>query len=202
MNNYAVIYSFKCMLVALALTLVGCTSSGPATSFYTLFPANNSIALETKADLQPLGVALVRLPGYLDNDAIVSLTDSQKINVSGYHAWAEPLDEAATRVISSNLRSMLKHDKVSEFPWDMRIRPDLQLRIQLAQFDGERGGNVTLSSSWVLYSVSEKRVMTSGRFEQNVNLDGDSYDAYVRGLNELLNALSADLANTIYRTAQ
>lgn len=184
-------------IVCVVFGLASCSSSGPATSYYTLLADKNATLVKFNKKMLPsIGVALVGLPGYLDNTSIVSIDNKQKLNVSGYHAWAEPLDEAATRVLASNLRLMLAQD-ISAFPWDMRLRPDWQLRVQLEQFDGSRDDAVSIAANWVLYNVNSKTLVTSGQFSGSQNLAANHYAGYVEGLNQLLNALSVDIAKSL-----
>ena len=178
--------------------LVSCTSSGPATSYYSLFssaPLRATTSATPKLD--SIGVALVNLPGYLANASIVSRTSGQKINVSGYHAWAEPLDAAATRAIAGNLRTLLSAEKVNAFPWDMRLRPENQLMINIEQFDGIRGEYTRLISTWSLYNINNKAVVISGQFQKELPSETNTYESYVASLNELLTFLSQDIANNI-----
>lgn len=185
------------LVMATLFTMVSCSSSGPATSYYTLFADDNAAIVKLNKKMLPsMGVALVSLPGYLDNSAVVSIDKKQKLNVSGYHAWAEPLDEAATRVLASNLRVMLSHN-VSGFPWDMRMRPDLQLRVQFQQFDGERGEEIKLTANWLLFDVKKQDIVQSGQFSDVQLAQSKNYASYVEALNNLLNALSLNVAESL-----
>ena len=189
----------KISLLALTLFSIFSCSSGPATSYYSLFPstspATGSVPDGVLSNAETvLGVALVDLPGYLDTSAIVSRSNGQKLNVSGYHAWAEPLDEAITRALTGNLRLLLTGQKLVSFPWDMRLRPDLQLRVVFDQFDGERGDAVALSASWSIYSVSKKKVLNSGHIVESIQITSTSYEVYVSTLNALLFKLAQGIA--------
>lgn len=190
---------FKIKLFSAFLSFVflsACSSSGPATSFYTLFPTASSSSSEELLEKPVIGVALVRLPGYLETSAVVSRSGEQKLNVSGHHAWAEDLDEAVTRVIAGNLRTVIKSEVVA-FPWDSRMRPEWQVNIHIHRLDGERGGEVTLSANWAVYSVKNKKVLQSGYFDQNLATEKADYASYAKAINALVNNMSADLILSI-----
>lgn len=187
-------------IAALIGVLSACSSSGPATTYYSLFSSKQlqaSADQNTNTVTQPIGVGLVRLPGYLDNSSIVSISEGQKLNVSGYHAWAEPLAEAATRTMAGNLQRILPDTQVLAFPWDVRARPDLQLKIEISQFDGVRGDEVHIEARWSIYSYSKKTRVHSGYFELSSSLSSSDYGAYVSGLNTLLDAFSIAIAEQV-----
>ncbi|WP_370980409.1 membrane integrity-associated transporter subunit PqiC [Agaribacterium sp. ZY112] len=187
------------LLLALVLFVAACSSSGPATSYYTLFskPLASHAQVEAVNDkpssLVTLGVGPVVLTGYLKNPSIVSRTDSQQLKVSGSHAWAESLDEAMARVLAIELDERLGQLSVQSFPWDSRARPQLQLRIDVQQFDGIRGGDVALHLQWSLFDIKANKEVARGSYHQQEQ-SAESYAAYVKTLNELLLQFSQDLA--------
>lgn len=185
-------------LVSLVISLVSCSSSGPATSYYSLFSVKNFQKVEAAKVGSSFGVSLISLPGYLETSAIVSRSAGQKLNVSGYHAWGEALDQAATRVLADNLNQLLNVDSgVQAFPWDMRVRPNLQLQVKVSEFDGVRGDYARLVCSWSIFNVEEKRTVAMGSFSKQVDTKDNSYDAYVGALNSLLNLFSIEVAKSL-----
>ncbi len=186
----------KLAIVPILMSLLACTSSGPATSYYALSPSASSAA-PIDATQRSIGVGPVKLAGYLQNTAIVSRGEGQRLNISGYHAWAEPLDDAIVRVLSADLAHSLKQKNIWPFPWDMRNRPDLQLKISVDQFDGVRGSEVKLNVQWTLFKLDDGSVLAVGREQLGVQADGASYSAYVAAMNQLLVSLTAALADQL-----
>lgn len=191
----------RAAFVFVTLSLSACSSSGPSTRYYGLFPSGSSVASQASAsknsESASIGVSLVRLPGYLENTSVVSRSSEQRVFVSGYHAWAESLNQAVTRTIAEDLRSLLSGTDVRGYPWDLRTQPDRVLRVDLVEFDGERGGAAAIRGRWSLYDVKAKTELKSGFITESSSLQSDSYREYVAALNALLNAFSVSLANEL-----
>lgn len=180
----------KC-LAALILTisvLAGCASSGPATSFYSFFPSDTIESQGSAGASFSLGVGPVVLPEYLENPAVVSLTEGQRLRVSGYHAWAGSLKEAITRVVAEDLSRAYPSARVDAFPWDNRVRPDFQLRLNFNEFAGIRGGQVTASIGWTLLNQRGDKIIASGKVDRKIATGSSDVEVYVKSLNQLLNS--------------
>jgi len=192
---------YRLLMTVVVLSLVACSSSGPKTSYYTLFAntdpagASGSYAIEDKS--LSIGVGPVVLPEYLGNTSIVSLTPSQKLYVSGTHVWAGDLSEAAVRVLAGDLGQALALEKVWGFPWDNRVRPDYQLRIVVEEFSGVRGGQVNLRVKWTLLNKTGDTMLLSGAEHVQQNTATAGVDDYVAALNVSLHNLSLALAERI-----
>jgi len=188
------------MLILVAAALSACSSSGPATKYYALFPAGKeqlTVAADSGAKLPSIGIGPVKVAGYLDKSAIVSRTKDAKIIVSGYHAWAEPLSTSIPRIVASNLSTLLQKNNVIPFPWDMRNRPELQVQISVDQLDGIRGQSVTMEYRWFIYSNKEGKVLSEGREQLSQDLDSSSYEDYAKAINVLLTEASKTLAEKL-----
>jgi len=186
------------VVAAVSLFLWSCASSGPQTSYYSLFPSSSDHPQTSLQDKTlSFGVGPIVLPEYMDNPAVVSLNTSQQIRVSGYHAWGGDLKASMSRVLASNLSRAWQLDNVWSFPWDSRARPHYQLRLVFEKFAGERGGNIELQAKWQLYNQKQKRVVKIGTVSLSHTLVDDSVDTYVAGLNALLNQFSIVLSKEL-----
>ncbi len=201
-NPLSKVCSFKSLIaVILVSTLTACSSSGPATSYYSLFP--NKEASQTQFPLQhpastiSLGVGPVVLPDYIDYPSVVALTSSAKVKVYGYHAWAGDLDESINRVLVENISNHLQLDSVWRFPWDNRVRPKYQLRIVIESFAGIRGQSLDLVLKWTLLNKSADTLLDMGKEKLVMPLADSSVDAYVQTMNEALNQVSTTIAEKI-----
>ncbi len=187
----------KAALLTSVVIVSACMSSGPATTFYSLFASKDLAPVGVTLDAVSLGIGPIVLPEYLDNPSVVSLTSSQKVKVLGYHAWAGSLKESMVRVISDDISTGLALDAVWGFPWDTRIQPDYQVRITVTQFDGVRGGDVVLRAKWALINKAGENLVALRAVELTEASTSDSVDDYVAALNRGLNKFSILLANDI-----
>ncbi len=186
---------FKVSFLLHMLVVLGCASSGPQTQFYSLFPAESLTADYARTEKNTsFGIGPVVLPEYLNNASLVSLDSTHQLRVSGYRAWAGNLDAAIPRVLSANLAQLWQIDGVWAFPWDMRARPDYQLRVVLEQFDGVRGGEVSLVARWQLIDQKKNAVVRVSSTRLSRTTADDSVEAYVATLNDLLTELSLHIA--------
>lgn len=190
--------SFRLMVcVGLLALLNACVSSGPATTYYSLFPHKAPPQVQLKNSDISLGVGPLTIPEYLDNPSIVSLTNSQRIRVAGYHAWAGDIKESMTRVLAANISASLQEKDVWAFPWDNRVRPRYQLRMVFDEFAGELGGEVELRARWTLLDLRSSEVLYLGSASFTENSLSDDMDGYVAVLNRLLNSFSSKVAGEL-----
>lgn len=176
-------------LVALSF-LFGCSSSGPKTKFYGLFPLNNE-DIQTRYPITTktlsIGIGPIILPDYLINPAIITRTQTQHVRISGYHAWAGDLQKEISRISADNLSSLLNVDSVWAFPWDTRDRPRYQIRVIIEELSGILGGNIELRvKSSILDTHSNTPVLVKRHILSEATSD-ESFDAYVFTLNALIN---------------
>lgn len=184
-------------LSVLAVLLVGgCVSPGPQTQFFSLFPAASVTPIANKPQLS-LGVGPVVLPEYAERAGVVSFAEGNGLRVAGYHAWAGSLNENIARVLAADISAALRADQIQSFPWDTRTRPEQQLRIVVQQFGGIRGESVKLVARWHQLDLKNKTDAKSGVVRLSVNLSNDSMEAYIAGLNELVNSLAVALAGQL-----
>ena len=178
--------------------LASCASSGPATSYYTLFasdalPTETAELIRVDADgLASIGIGPVVLADYLKNSALVTRSQENTLILSGSHAWAENLDSALVRVLSAELSEGVDALAVQPFPWDVRARPRWQLRIDVQRFDGQRGGDAVAQFRWALFDINTNAELARGRFRHHEPSE-NNYASYVAALNRLTHAFSQAL---------
>ena len=74
------------------------------------------------------------------------------------------------------------------FPWDNRVRPDFQLRLNFNEFAGIRGGQVTASIGWTLLNQRGDKIIASGKVDRKIATGSSDVEVYVKSLNQLLNS--------------
>lgn len=148
-----------------SIGLAGCAVSDP-TQFYTLgqaaarSPTAESVARKASASTSrssvaatgavAIGVGPVLLPGYLDRSQIVIRTGADRVELSMFHRWAEPLADGIARTLAEEIGARVPTDRIVTFPWPGVVARVIQHQVVVAvlRFDGRRGGEVTLDTRW------------------------------------------------------
>ncbi len=106
-------------------------------------------------------VTPVRLPDYLDRDALLVPQGQAGLQTIPGYRWAEPLRESVPRVLRQDLASLLGEDRVWTSPVPDSVAIDQQLRIELLAFESNAQRTaVVLQARWI---VSKKGSASVGR---------------------------------------
>lgn len=196
MNNYRRL--FHIIFIGLIVFFMkGCASSGPATAFYSLFANRSPEKIDFENKKISIGIGPIVLPEYLDNPSIISLTETQRVKILGYHAWAGSFRESINRVLADDISNILNVDAVWSFPWDNRVRPDYQIRIVFDELAGRQGDKVRLSAKWTVLNKKGDTVILVGSKNIERATASGSVDDYVAAINQTLSSLSLSVAKQL-----
>jgi uncharacterized protein len=191
-------------VVLIGLSLAGCGSfsARPDPSrFYTLTaiaqPGSTPAKGSSNSPGVSLGIGPIRLPGYLDRQEIVTRVSQNRIDVSEYDRWAEPLETNFTRVLGQNLSVLLNTDQLVFYPWELNRKPNYQLEVEVLRFESNAGGDVQLSARWVVLDTNKKNPPKSGESRLIRQPTARSADASVAALSEALGDMSGEIANAV-----
>jgi uncharacterized protein len=190
------------LLISFVLSACGNLSPRPDPSrFYTLTAIAQPAATATKESSNPGGVSLgigpIRLPGYLDRQEIVTRVSPNRMDLSEYDRWAEPLETNFTRVLGQNLSVLLPINRLVFFPWESTRSPTYQVEVEVLRFEANAAGDVQLSTRWVVLETSKKVALKSGETLLVRQPAAKSTDAAVAMLSETLGDLSREIANAL-----
>ena len=192
------------VLVLLGLSLAGCGSFSPRpdpSRFFTLTaiaqPAAPAAKESSNAGGISLGIGPIRLPGYLDRQEIVTRVSPNRMDLSEYDRWAEPLETNFNRVLAQNLAVLLNTDQLVSYPWEMNRRPAYQVEVEVLHFETNVGGDVEMSARWTVLDPNKKIRLKSGETVLTRQPAAKSTDASVAALSETLGDLSRAIANAI-----
>jgi len=188
--------------LALLLPACGTFSARPDPSrFYTVTAIAQPETMPAKASSNSGGVSLgigpVRLPGYLDHQEIVTRVSQNRIDLSEYDRWAEPLETNFTRVVGQNLSVLLHTDRLVFYPWELNTRPNYQVTIEVLRFESNTQGNVQLTARWEILDTSKRLPLQAGESGITRQPTTQSTDAAVAALSEALGDLSREIANAV-----
>jgi hypothetical protein len=148
-----------------SIGLAGCAVSDP-TQFYTFgqgaasSPTAESVERTASASTSRsrvaatgamgIGVGPVLLPGYLDRSQIVIRTGADRVELSMFHRWAEPLADGIARTLADEIGARVPTDRIVAFPWRGVVARVIQYQVVVAvlRFDGRPDGDVTLDTRW------------------------------------------------------
>ena len=188
----------------ISVLLSGCSTLSPRADpsrFFTLTAIAQPGATASNDSKNPGGVSLgigpIRLPGYLDRQEIVTRVSQNRMDLSEYDRWAEPLETNFTRVLAQNLSVLLHVDRLVFFPWESTRSPAYQVEVEVLRFEANAAGDVQLSARWTVLDPNKKIPLKSGESLLARQPAAKSTDASVAMLSETLADLSREIANAI-----
>ena len=141
-------------IAALLISIVGCASPAPPLRLYTLSlaaPPGLAAPANAAAVISTWQLAALRLPAYLDRDALLLPAGGGQLQPLDGHRWAEPLRDALPRLLQEDLRRLRGPAQVWAAPLPAGLVIDRQLAVELLALDvtPDRAG-VHLQARWTL----------------------------------------------------
>lgn len=183
----------KGLVILALLVLVSCGRS-KAVQFYILNPLPMPAASTGKYQHLQIGIDSIETPAYIEKPQIMRYLSKQEVSMEEYHQWAESLDKTIKRVVASNLSTLLPGSVVENSPWDIQFKPAWHLQITISQFKIDALGNSDLRASYLVYE-HEQLIVQKDRF-YHLSAHNANMDALVSSMNDNLNHLTRDIANT------
>jgi uncharacterized protein len=189
-------------VAALVISLLGLGACARTPSrFYmlrTLAPSPE-MSSASQAERGPvIGLGPINFPKYLDRPQIVSRASPHQLALGEYDYWAEPLQENFSSVLAENLSLLIPTDHVLLDNWPRSVTLDYQIRVDVRHFDGWLGGESSLIARWSILDRAERELL-SRKLHLNAPAGGRDYEAMVVAMNQMLEALSRDIAAAIQR---
>lgn len=189
--------------IVLCATLAGCGSLfGPSApvQYFTLTPTASANSVVPGMANRIVAVQTVRLPEYLNQNGIVTRTQTNAINVARDNQWAGPLDSNATNVIVANLSRLLGSTRVVAFPVSAALPVDRVVHVDISQFEQTPDGTVTLAAQWTIFADAGRTYLATDAGSYSVAAASD-YPAITAAMSQLLGALSRDIAAALTSVA-
>jgi uncharacterized lipoprotein YmbA len=182
----------------LAMIGAACGETQPS-HFYSLSPASQpetGVVSQDAASQISIGVGPVDLPKYLDRLPLVRFTTANKVDISEYDRWAEPLADNFARTVGENLSIMLPTRLVDVYPFMANSSNSFsrQIVIDVSQFRANPNNTVELRAFWRVIEPDRRRSIGSGTFAFSEPITGDGYEAIVSAMSRAVAALSRDIA--------
>ena len=147
-----------CVLMTVT-TLIGCGSPAPAARLVQLRAAPPVSALEQLAPTAPSVnwqlMLPLRLPEYLDRDAVLVPQGQAGLAPIPGHRWAEPLRESVPRLLRADLATLLGQSHVWSSPLPPGLAVQRQLRVELLGFESNaQRSAVLLDARWSVVDLN------------------------------------------------
>lgn len=167
-------------LVAGGSLAAGCGSSPPVQLYHLRSEPPVAVpAPSPSAEVWQL-LLPVRLPDYLDREAILlPQGDTGLLALSG-HRWAESLRDAVPRVLRQDLTALLGEGRVWPSPLPAGITATRQLRVEILGFEAQADrASVRLQARWTLIDPQGRTPPRAEGTTLSVAAEGGSIDRLV-----------------------
>jgi uncharacterized lipoprotein YmbA len=187
------------MGLAAALLLGACAETKPS-NFYLLSPVAEPSARTANAagaDGVALAVGPVKIPKHINRDQIVTYASANKINLSEFNRWGEPLADNFARVLGDNLAVLVPTQRIVVHPWRIGTPFEYQVTVEVSSFAVRPSGNATLVARWAIFSNQGKAVNMSWRSSYVQKMGAPGFEASAAALSNLVAQLSRDIAKRV-----
>ncbi len=195
------------MLFPLLIILGACSSSETGagsiggTRFYSLSaPLPNTSVITNKLSI---GIGPVDIPRLLNRPQIVSRKDNTEIIIAEKHQWGGSYKEELIKALTDNFSSLLKTERIEEYPWKSSFKPNYQVRINIESFDGQIGKSVVLNARWRLVKNNKELLVKRAVIEVPISNTGSAsssnYGAYVKAQSQAISRLSQEVVTYIQK---
>lgn len=179
----------------LLLPLIACLLGSCATpkSFYVLSaegPAPTGGGMG-------VGVGPVSVAGYLDRPNLVFQESGNRMAVAESHRWAGDLEENIARVTATNLGRKLGTGNVRVYPWGADGELRYQVSLDIRQLHATADGDAVLDAAWRVYSLPDRRMISSKSWSGTEELTADGYDEMAAAESRLLARLAGEIAASL-----
>lgn len=185
-------------MAASAIVMSSCSAPASPTRLYVLTPLTQvePVSRSPGGRDVSIGVGPVEVPQYVNRLEIVTGHDSPVLQSAALAEWAEPLRDGFTRVLTENLSLLLATERVAIFPWQS-VAPAYQVVVNVIQFLGQPGGEVSLVALWSLLGKQGQEVLVSKKSSFREPTGGQDYEALAAAMSRTVAALSRDIAAAI-----
>jgi hypothetical protein len=206
MKNGMLSMTIVCVLMSM---FTGCMSLGAAkssqTRFFLLVSKPDSMVSNASvfglADTA-VGIGPVTIPDYLDRPQLITRLEGSELRVNEFRQWAEPLRDNITRVLEENLAALTGANQVHAIPLHRSAEIDLQVVLDILQFDGAANGQVTLKAVWRIIDPEGYKTLKVKRSTFQYPSNGSRTADVVEAMSAALFELSQEIAGGLDDLAQ
>lgn len=178
-NRVRTAQSAALVAAVIAMSLLGGCSilrAGPDDSRYFVLSSMDATAAaspgRTRADIH-FGLGPVKLPGYLDTQALVRSAPNGSIDYIPNAFWAEPLSDGFSRALLYRTGARIGTTHGIAFPWYATTRVDWKVRVDVLRFEATTDGRAVLVARWAVVRASDGQTVAGAEsvFEETAGSD-------------------------------
>ncbi|OCH98446.1 hypothetical protein A8135_12130 [Legionella jamestowniensis] len=139
-----------------------------------------------------IGIDEINTPSYIEKPQLMIHCSPHQLKLEEYHQWAEALDKNITRVVETDLSTLLPGSIVESSPWNIKFKPNFHLQIDISQFEIDINGNSILRAEYLIYH--EDALLKKGDAYYCVKVVPTTIEALVVSMNKNLTSLTRDIA--------
>jgi uncharacterized protein len=163
-----------------------------------LSPSEQTVSVGSPDRVRPtIGVGPVHLPGYLDQDHVVTRISQHRLAFSEEDRWAEPLGDNLARVLGQNLSILLQTHQVTLHPWPGQRRPTHQLEIEVLRFEADTTATAHFVARYILRDVASGQTIAEDEARLTATAADRGTEQPVASLSKALGDFSVMVANMI-----
>ena len=182
-------------LVTLLTLLTACAGkSNPPQNYYLLPLGVPAGSMRVEVPMQ-VGLSRLEVAHYLTQNGIVVETMEGTIRPARHNQWAEPLSEGLRRALRAQISKALGYEISADTV--QRSRWDIVLDAEIERLHGTLSGEAILIAQWRLTPKSTPENSVTYRFSKTRPLPREGYASLVETETQLLNELSAAIADSI-----
>jgi uncharacterized lipoprotein YmbA len=144
-------------------------------------------------------VGPIQLPEYLNRRGLAMQIDSNQIQTANHHFWAEPLEEAISKVLVRDIANLASGVTVDRDAGRWTDPGDCRLRIEFDKFHAtDRSRVVSSGRYWISSADSDVRQ----EFDVTESISADGHAHAVAALRRSLGTLATQITDTIESNSQ
>lgn len=179
------------------LALSGCLNLKPKVDDVKLFALG---PIDVKAEPTRKGPAIYisrpDLPAYLDGKRLQFRKVNGEVGELKNARWAEPLEEGVARALAEYLLASGEQQVSGFYPWPMRSRDSLELRVHFYKLGALASGEVRMVANWELRD--SKQVVKSGSYQsEGITWVTGQAASQVEGINRALSQLAVEVLEAL-----
>jgi len=134
---------------------------------------------------------------------MVSRDAGNQLQIAEYDQWGGRLRDNIARTLADDLAARLPHVTVSAAPMPGSMDAEVQLLVDIRQFERLHDGRVHLKLQWhVRHAQQEKMQSHLEHLQSEQSIGAGDYDAIAAAMSQLLAQLAENMADTLLKERQ